>query len=119
MKLPKFMSRGGPGGDAKSGSGRQLLITDLQFQPHKNAAAIMNFDKSLYMTPKRLNFNAYTPVVSATTTPASGRYAKSIQPKRLQRTPKCYVGTVNKANVTPIRASISTIRPSVLKNIVN
>lgn len=102
MKLPKFIKSRSSNRDEKqqsqSSGGRQLLITELQFQPHKNAAAIMNFDKSLYMTPQRITtltpkFANGAATENARAQAPSGRFVKSAQPKRLQRTPKCYVNT--------------------------
>lgn len=106
MKLPKFMKTRAR--DEKQSTGRQMLITELQFQPHKNAAAIMNFDKSLYMTPKGLATMTPKLATDNSRQPApNGRYVKSAQPKRLQRTPKCYVGA-NKIVATTQTTPIST-----------
>lgn len=129
MKLPKFMkssssiSRAGKrGGDEKNGGGRQILITELNFQPHKNAAAIMNFDKSLYMTPRGLNTAMMT--TPKPTAAAAGRYVKSAQTKRLQRTPKCYVSSSTATaavssrpqTTTPISSYMFTTNKIVIEN---
>ncbi len=110
MKLPKFMKGSSTRSrDEKATAGRQLLITELQFQPHKNAAAIMNFDKSLYMTPKGLA--TLTPKFGENRQPAaSGRYVKSAQPKRLQRTPKCAVGASKPAPPAPTQITYYTVQ---------
>lgn len=122
MKLPKFIKgssslsrknrddKQSGGGGGAGGTGRQLLITDLQFQPHKNAAAIMNFDKSLYMTPKSMatltpKFDKQSTAISGGGVAAGGRFVKSSQPKRLQRTSKCYVSAAVTTKLTTTNAS--------------
>lgn len=122
MKLPKFMKS--HKSESQKSSGRQLLITELNFQPHKNAAAIMNFDKSLYMTPRGLNkAMMMTPKLGTDNKPVvvannyGGRYVKSAQPKRLQNKPKAHAGSVAvqaKPINTPITQMLATTRTSLV-----
>jgi hypothetical protein len=109
MKLPKFIKTSATRASERQQnlqkSNRQLLLSELNFQPHKNAAAIMNFDKTLYMTPNRdlyqLKATSNQKLVSNSNNNnnnnSNGRYVKSAQPKRLQRTQRGHAAGGNYA----------------------